>query len=67
MTPPRNDSEAQDDDEEMDDDLFGNDNDVEEQKHIRSVEILGIDIILFYPSFPYFQNSRIAYCFRAGF
>lgn len=37
MPPSKIDSEAQDDDEEMDDDLFGNDNDVEEQKHLRSV------------------------------
>lgn len=38
MTPSKNESEAQDDDEEMDDDLFGNDNDVEEQKRLRSVQ-----------------------------
>ena len=38
MTASKNDSEAQDDDEEMDDDLFGNDNDVEEQKRLRSVQ-----------------------------
>lgn len=46
MPPSKNES-AQDDDEEMDDDLFGNDNDVEEQKRLRSVQKLGICILCY--------------------
>jgi RNA polymerase-associated protein LEO1 len=38
MTASKNEPEALDDDEEMDDDLFGNDNDVEEHKRLRSVQ-----------------------------
>ena len=37
MTASKNEPEAQEDDEEMDD-LFGNDNDVEEHKRLRSVQ-----------------------------
>ena len=47
MTANKNESEAQDDDEEMDDDLFGNDNDVEEQKRLRSVQNLGIHFLCY--------------------
>lgn len=64
MTASKIDSEAQDDDEEMNDDLFGNDNDIEEQKHVRYCEIFGIDI--HFGSVPYFQNTCIAYRFRPG-
>lgn len=38
MTASKNEPEAVDDDEEMEDDLFGNDNDVEEHKRLRSVQ-----------------------------
>ena len=50
----KNDSEAQDNEEEMEDDLFGNDNDVEEQKHIRSVQIseLTLTYFIFFSLFP---------------
>ena len=71
MTPSKFESEAQEDDEEMEDDLFGNDNDVEEQKHLRSVPNLGIGfycyLCYFITLFPHFQSTCIAYCFRAGF
>ena len=67
MLTSKNDSEAQDDDEEMDDDLFGNDNDVEEQKHLGSVKISELNRIFISHSFPYFQNTCIAHCFRPGF
>ena len=58
MTASKNEPEVQDDDEEMDDDLFGNDNDVEEPKRLRSVqnsEMLYIHVsfmLFFYSSFP---------------
>ena len=69
--PSRNESEAQDEDEEMDDDLFGNDNDVEEQKRLRSVHKLGIGFLCYLcyiiSLIPRFQNTCIANCFRAGF
>lgn len=56
MIASKNDSEAQDDDEEMDDDLFGNDNDVEEQKHLRSVQISELAFLCYFIVF--FRISR---------
>ena len=47
MTPSKNEPDAQDDDEEMDD-LFGNDNDVEEQKRLRSVQNSEFDSYVIY-------------------
>lgn len=67
MTANKNEPEAQDDDEEMDDDLFGNDNDVEEQKRLRSVQNLGICFLCYLCYFIHFQDTCIAYCFRPGF
>ena len=56
MTASKNEPEAVDDDEEMDDDLFGNDNDVEEHKRLRSVQRLGTVIytchLCYFISFP---------------
>ena len=60
MTVSKNDPEAQDDDEEMDDDLFGNDNDVEEQKRLRSVQFRNClhFILPFFSVFSVFPEHR---------
>ena len=63
MTASKNEPEGLEDDEEMEDDLFGNDNDVEEQKRLRSVQKLGIGLslsfMLFYSSFPEHQHRQL--------
>jgi RNA polymerase-associated protein LEO1 len=59
MPPSKNESGAQDDDEEMEDDLFGNDNEVEEHKRLRSVQEknkLGIGFFMLFILF--FHISR---------
>lgn len=54
MTASKNDSEAQDD-EEMEDDLFGNDNDVERQVRFVQISELGFFYVIL---FSFFRISR---------
>jgi hypothetical protein len=68
MTASKNEPEVLEDDEEMDDDLFGNDNDVEEHKRLRSVQNSELAYLCHLCYFTlHFQNTCIANCFRAGF
>lgn len=67
MTGSKNEPEAVDDDEEMDDDLFGNDNDVEEHKRLRSVQNSEMSYLCQISYFIlHFQDICIANSFRPG-